>query len=154
VSPLVNLKEAGSILWANLSGVVSTLIDPLGLSAVSEAQTETTLSPGHQRMVSLFEGWQGAFAYLVFVLLYTPCAAAIGALVKEGGLLWTGVVVGWSTSVAYVGAVYSFQVLTFADHPMESLLYIALASVWIVLFVLGLKSWIKPKMDKSIIAIG
>ncbi|RBP81129.1 ferrous iron transport protein B [Marinomonas rhizomae] len=152
--PINNLQTSGAILWGNLTGAVSTLVDPLGLAAVSDAQHDATLSLGHQKMASLFEGWQGAFAYLVFVLLYTPCAAAIGALVKEGGMLWTGVVTGWSTSVAYVGAVCTFQVLTFAQHPFSSLMIMGIALVWIVFFVLGLKSWIKPKLGHNIIAVG
>jgi len=154
ISPFANLKAVSAILWSNLTGAMSTLIDPLGLSAVSDAQHEETLSLGHQKMVSLFNGWQGAFAYLVFVLLYTPCAAAIGALVKEGGLLWTGVVTAWSTSVAYVGAVCTYQVLTFSQHPTSSLVSMGIAIAWIVLFVFGLKWWIKPTLDKNIIARG
>ncbi len=153
VSPFANLKETSSIFWINLKGMITTLIDPLGFSSVSDAKSEAILSLEHQRMMSLFDGWQGAFSYLVFILLYTPCATAIGALIKEGGLLWTGVVVGWSTSVAYIGAVYSFQILTFIDHPIKSLLYISLASLWILFFILGLKSWIRPKINKNIIAI-
>ncbi|MGO3344322.1 MAG: ferrous iron transport protein B [Marinomonas sp.] len=154
ISPLVNLKDSGIILWDNLTGAVKTLVDPLGLSAVSDAKQADTLSLGHKKMESLFNGWQGAFAYLVFVLLYTPCAAAIGALVKEGGLLWTGVVTGWSTSVAYVGAVCTYQILTFAQHPVSSLIAMGIAFVWLLFFVIGLKIWIKPKLDKNIIAVG
>lgn len=154
ISPLANLKDSGIILWDNLTGAVNTLVDPLGLSAVSDAKQAETLSLGHQKMESLFNGWQGAFAYLVFVLLYTPCAAAIGALVKEGGLLWTGVVTGWSTSVAYVGAVCTYQILTFAQHPVSSLIAMGIALVWLLFFVIGLKIWIKPKLDKNIIAVG
>ncbi|GIS70377.1 MAG: hypothetical protein CM1200mP9_11980 [Gammaproteobacteria bacterium] len=36
-------------------------------------------------MRSLFDGELGAFSYLLFVLLYMPCVATIGAIYKELG---------------------------------------------------------------------
>lgn len=105
-------------------------------------------------MIALFEGWKGAFSYLVFVLLYTPCAATIGALMKEGGLLWTSVIVAWSTSVAYVTAVFSFQLLTFTDHPFSASVTMGLAALWLIFFIIGLKVWVKPRIESNIIAVG
>ena len=154
ISPLDNLTESASIMGTNLLSVTSALTDPLGLTSVSEAKANTEMTLGHSKMVALFGGWEGAFAYLVFVLLYTPCAAAIGALVKEGGLLWTGVVVGWSTSVAYVTALFCFQILTFTRNPMLSSIEMMLGALWIVLFVVVLRVWVKPKLNPNIIAVG
>jgi Fe2+ transport system protein B len=34
-------------------------------------------------MAERFDGQAGAFAYLLFVLLYFPCVATIGAIVRE-----------------------------------------------------------------------
>jgi ferrous iron transport protein B len=152
-SPISNIVGAVTLLGSNLAGIVTTLTDPLGLTSVSEAKSQTMTS-GHRNMVSLFEGWKGAFSYLVFVLLYTPCAATIGALVKEGGMLWSSVVVAWSTTVAYVAAVFSFQLLTFVDHPLSSLITIGIAAVCLILFIIGLKVWVKPRVESNIIAIG
>lgn len=153
VTPLQNLQGAATVLADNLMGIVNTLTDPLGLSSVAAAKS-LELTPGHRNMVALFDGWKGAFSYLVFVLLYTPCAAAIGALVKEGGLLWSGVVVAWSTSVAYVSAVFSYQLLTFGEHSLHSLWVLFLAASWLGLFVAALKKWLKPRLASSLIAVG
>ncbi|MBR7889301.1 ferrous iron transport protein B [Marinomonas sp. A79] len=152
-SPLSNLVSVVTLLGSNLAGVVTTLTDPLGLTSVSEAKSQA-MTPGHSNMIALFDGWKGAFSYLVFVLLYTPCAATIGALMKEGGLLWTSVVVAWSTSVAYVTAVFSFQLLTFTEHPVSASITIGLAGLWLILFIIALKKWVKPKIDNNIIAVG
>ncbi|MBU2317117.1 MAG: hypothetical protein KJ609_01040, partial [Gammaproteobacteria bacterium] len=152
-SPISNIVGAVTLLGSNLAGIVTTLTDPLGLTSVSEAKGQA-MTPGHRNMVSLFEGWKGAFSYLVFVLLYTPCAATIGALVKEGGMLWSSVVVAWSTTVAYVAAVFSFQLLTFGDHPVSSLVTIGIAAVCLILFIIGLKVWVKPRIESNIIAVG
>ncbi|MCB5161147.1 ferrous iron transport protein B [Marinomonas algarum] len=152
-SPLSNLLGVVALLGENLSGAVSTFTDPLGLTSVTEAKNQA-LTAGSYQMLVLFDGWKGAFSYLVFVLLYTPCAATIGALMKEGGLLWTIVIVAWSTSVAYVAAVFSFQLLTFASHPVSASLTLGLATAWLIAFIVALKVWVKPKVDKNIIAVG
>jgi len=34
-------------------------------------------------MVSRFNGKIGAFAYLLFILLYFPCVAAFGAMIRK-----------------------------------------------------------------------
>lgn len=152
-SPISNAIGVVTLLGSNLAGIVSTLTDPLGLTSVSDAKSQE-MTAGHRNMVSLFEGWKGAFSYLVFVLLYTPCAATIGALMKEGGLLWTSVVVAWSTSVAYVTAVISFQLLTFGENPLNAMMTIGIVSLWLILFIIGLKIWVKPRVESHIIAVG
>ena len=152
-SPLENLSEVGQVLWRNLSGIWDTVADPLGLASVGDATSQTE-SVTEQQMLTLFSGWQGAFAYLVFILLYTPCAATIGALVKEGGMLWTGVIVAWSTSIAYIAALLTYQLLTISAHWIASLEFILAGLVTLVLWIVLLKYWIRPRLDQSIIAVG
>jgi ferrous iron transport protein B len=48
-----------------------------------------------------FDGAAGAFAYLLFILLYFPCTAAIAAVYQESGARWTIFVAGWTTGLAY-----------------------------------------------------
>jgi ferrous iron transport protein B len=44
-----------------------------------------------------------ALAFLVFVLLYLPCVAALGVIKQEtGSLKWTAIVVGYGIIVAYI----------------------------------------------------
>lgn len=153
ISPWQNLKEVGHILWGNLSGIWDTIADPLGLATVTDASNQAQ-TVTHQQMIALFDGWQGAFAYLVFVLLYTPCAATIGALVKEGGTLWTAVVVAWSTSIAYISALLVYQLLTLSEHWLISFEFIAAAVSLLAIWVILLQRWVRPRLDKSIIAVG
>ena len=49
-----------------------------------------------------------AGSFLLFVLLYTPCVAAISAIHREmGSFKWTAVCVVWQLSVAwYVSALF------------------------------------------------
>lgn len=50
-----------------------------------------------------------ALAYMVFILLYLPCVAALGVIRQEiGNWKWTGIAIGWGILVAYV---FSFLIL-------------------------------------------
>jgi ferrous iron transport protein B len=72
-------------------------------------------------MASRFDGAAGAFAYLLFILLYFPCTAAIAAVYQESGARWTIFVAGWTTGLAYGAATIYYQVATYASHPASSM---------------------------------
>jgi len=52
----------------------------------------------------------GAAAFLVFVLVYTPCAATVAALRRQIGWRWTGFGVALQLILAWVLAVVVFQI--------------------------------------------
>jgi ferrous iron transport protein B len=52
-----------------------------------------------------------AFIFMVFVLLYLPCFAALIAMVKEVGVKWSLFVMGYSTVLAWVVCFVLRQVL-------------------------------------------
>jgi ferrous iron transport protein B len=49
------------------------------------------------------------FAFLVFLLAYTPCVSTIAAQRREIGLRWTGFSLGMQLTVAWLAAVLVFQ---------------------------------------------
>ena len=52
-----------------------------------------------------------AFAYLVFILLYVPCVAAVSTLAKEmNSKKWTAFSIAWQIGIAYVAALVVYQV--------------------------------------------
>ncbi len=70
------------------------------------AQRETALSRAlHNAFTPL-----SAFAFLVYVLLYTPCAATIAAQAQEYGWRWAGFSVLLGLTTAWVLAVAVFQI--------------------------------------------
>ena len=75
-------------------------------------------------MVNLFDGRIGAFAYLLFILLYFPCVAAIAAVYRETNLKWTVFVGAWTTGLAYLASILFYQTATFERHPISSLIWI------------------------------
>lgn len=111
----------------NLSDVVNNLFDPLGLRVIDKA--ELTDSQGvHDNtfgaMVTRFDGQAGAFAYLLFILLYMPCVATVAVIYRETNLKITVLISLWSTGVAYFIAVVFYQLATLERHPMQSLMWL------------------------------
>ena len=61
-------------------------------------------------LASTFTTPLSAFAFLVFILLYVPCVAAVAAIYKEmNSLKWTLISLGWQLGVAYVISMVIFQ---------------------------------------------
>jgi ferrous iron transport protein B len=54
-------------------------------------------------------GAAAALAFLVFVLLYTPCMAAVAAIRQETGTRWMWLSIVGQTAIAWAFAVVVFQ---------------------------------------------
>jgi ferrous iron transport protein B len=126
------LQDAFATIPANLAGLVELIGDPLGLAATRSqdtlaeaavAQDVSTSTFG--AMTRYFDGRIGAFAYLLFILLYFPCVAALSAVASESGGKWAVFAGLWSTGLAYFVAVIFYQSATLVRHPVSSLLWIA-----------------------------
>ncbi|HHD56421.1 MAG TPA: ferrous iron transporter B, partial [Desulfobulbaceae bacterium] len=135
---------------ANLADLAGTFTDPLGLSVGDVADKEAAaddqgVSVGtFGSMVTLFGSQVAAFAYLLFILLYFPCCAAIAAVYRETNLGWTMFSAFWTTFLAYVGSTSFYQVATMSSHPASSLTWIigdllALVTVIGILKMIGAK---------------
>ena len=145
------LREAVQTIPDNLSGVADTLTDPLGLSigdtsSIDAAAEGLAVSAGtFGAMGKLFDGKVGAIAYMLFILMYFPCVAAMAAVYRETNLRWTLFIAAWTTGLAYVSATGFYQVATFARHPAFSAAWLAgcsliFISVFLVMRFLGKES--------------
>jgi len=141
---LFNLKDALVTACAtipdNLGKVADNLLDPLGLGSVNEEQAVNTGT--FAAMQRSFDGKAGAFAYLLFILLYAPCVAATAAIYRETNRNWTLFVVFWTTGIAYMTATIFYQTIRYSQHPSYSLVWIigllvAFLSVLFGLWLLG-----------------
>jgi ferrous iron transport protein B len=137
----------------NLSAIADNLLDPLGLNIGSvedvttaakeqEVNTETFAT-----MQQSFDGKVGAFAYLLFILLYAPCVAATAAIYRETNTGWTLFVVFWTTGIAYMTATIFYQAMTYSRHPYYSLVWISGLLITFSLVLLGL--WLTGKNSIS-----
>lgn len=123
------LGEAFASIPANLAEVNHMWGDPLGLSvgdladqeAAAQAQEVELTTIG--LMQQLFATPIAAFSYILFVLLYMPCVATLGAIYKEAGGTWAFFSATWNTLLAYAVAVMTYQLGTFSEHPEQSLMW-------------------------------
>ncbi len=140
------INESFATIPANLGDLAGTVLDPLGVSIGDVSDPETAAEEQEVdasifgSMVNLFDGKVGAFAYLLFVLLYFPCVAAIAAVYRETNLGWTVFAGLWTTGLAYTTAVIFYQLGTFSANPAGSLLWTgamfavfaaAVAAMWV-----------------------
>jgi ferrous iron transport protein B len=123
------LKEAWATIPTHLTEVTSKFLDPLGLnlgdtSNQQVAATKQAVNAGtFGVMAAKFDGQIGAFAFLLFILLYFPCAATMAAIYQETNLRWTILVASWTTGLAYLFATLFYQLATFGRHPLQSLVW-------------------------------
>ncbi|MCF7970767.1 MAG: Fe(2+) transporter permease subunit FeoB [Methylococcaceae bacterium] len=85
-----------------------------------------------------FQGQIGAFAYLLFILLYFPCIATTAAAYRESSVGWSLFMVLWATSLAYLTATLFYQLATYSQHPRASMAWLvgitAVAATVVLLF--------------------
>lgn len=143
-SLLTTLQLAMATVPENLSGIFDLITDPLGIGAVDEishAETAQQLEIDQGifgAMVHSFDGQAGAFAYLLFILLYFPCAATIGAIVREAGRAWAIFVAFWSTSLAYLSAGMFYQGSRLFQHPVQSGIVLFSLFIYASIIIMGL----------------
>jgi ferrous iron transport protein B len=125
------------------SDIGSSLRDPAGVGTVGDAGETIREDTGtFAVMREQFDGPTGAYAYLLFILIYMPCVAAIGAIYRETGLRWAALSTVYLTSLAWVVSTLFYQVSTMGRHPSTSFLWIgisfgALAVIFLSLKLLG-----------------
>lgn len=122
--------EAIGSIKENLLGIAPE--DPLGMSVgevtdleVAAQEQEVEVSTYHI-MQAAFAGQLGAFSYLLFILLYTPCVAAMGAIKNEVGSRWASFAALWSFALAYLTATLCYQVGTLFTSPISSIVGISI----------------------------
>ena len=147
------LKEAVNTIPTNLMGLEDSLTDPVGLnvgdvtdleSIAADQEINTTL---FDVLKSAFDGTLGAFSYLLFILLYSPCVSALGATYKETGAKWTGFTVIWTTFLAYSIATMAYQLGQIMTSPL-------VAFSWLGLFIglhFAVFSYLKYKGNQMVI---
>ncbi|MDQ7015244.1 MAG: Fe(2+) transporter permease subunit FeoB, partial [Gammaproteobacteria bacterium] len=141
----------------NFSSLTQLLTDPLGLALVKEDQAVAAAEQDVDMatfgaMASRFDGAIGAFAYLIFILMYFPCVAATSAIMRETNALWTLFAVSWSTLLAYVSATLFYQLATLPQHPASSLWWVTAMLALIAGVFLSLRYYADRQQNKVVVA--
>ena len=117
---LGDLQRAAWSIPENLAHLGDVFQNPLHASGTLDDGSKSVYGIMYQH----FDGKAGAYAYLLFILLYIPCVSTMAAIRQEASrrLMWFSVL--WSLMVAYVTAVSFYQLATFAAHPLQTVAYL------------------------------
>ncbi|MBV1952484.1 MAG: ferrous iron transporter B, partial [Cycloclasticus sp.] len=146
----------------NLNDAAQNMGDPLGLRALDSSDNTLDAAEEHSvnktifgTLVKYFDGKIGAFSYLLFILLYTPCVAALAAIKRETGTRWAVFAAFWSLFLAYSMATIFYQIATLNQHPMQTAGWLAAFAcaffiIWFYLHQLAKKNTMAaaPMMGK------
>ena len=145
-------NEAVSTTWENLKGLGDALADPMGIKVESdlsdtaaEAEAQEVSAGTFDTIKILFGSQSAAFAYLLMVLLYMPCCAAIAAIYREVGAAWTLFSACWCTVLGYTSAVIFYRAVNFSAAPVYATVSILLSLAAIV----GMYFWMKTFAKKE-----
>jgi ferrous iron transport protein B len=127
------VKDPSDSILGSLGGFIAPIFRPMGYGTWQAAVALLTGLVAKEAVVaslSMFYGFSltadsaviaaalsgtfasplAAFAFLVFILLYVPCVAAISTAYREfGSLKWTAALVGWQILVAYTASFIVYQ---------------------------------------------
>jgi ferrous iron transport protein B len=142
---VASVQAAFTSIWVNGQDLTGALLDPLGIglgdlsdsAGVAESQGVETSTLTN--MARLFGDQFSAFCYLVFILLYAPCVAVLGATAKESGWRWMVLIFTWTTFVAYGASSILYQLGNLGDNPVFALSWIAGTILAGFIFVISLK---------------
>ncbi|EPE2649434.1 Fe(2+) transporter permease subunit FeoB [Vibrio fluvialis] len=119
-----SLKDAVMSIPENLMGL--NFSDPLGIEvgdlsdSASVAQEQEVDASIFGNLNNHFVTGYAAFSYLIFILLYTPCVAAMGAYVREFGTRYARFIAVWTMGLAYASAALFNQAAHFSESPISS----------------------------------
>ncbi|WP_035386859.1 ferrous iron transport protein B [Ferrimonas senticii] len=138
--------EANYTIPDNMLGI--NFRDPLGMDIGDVSEMNAAAEALEVEVASLtnlqagFVSTTAAVAYLLFILLYTPCAAVLGAMAGELGNRWTAFSAVWTLVLAYCVATAYYQLLSFG-----------IAGAWVLLpmaLVFGIAFVVMRRLGKRV----
>ncbi len=103
------VKGAFLSIPANLRESFRGVTDPLGIDREEEAVADVSGSGIFEMMRRYFKSGINAYAYLLFILIYFPCIATVGAVYRETGLFVAVSQVLYMTVMGWITAVLFYQ---------------------------------------------
>jgi ferrous iron transport protein B len=100
---------------------------------IAETEPGNMLSENLQKR---FGNWKAALAYLLFVVLYSPCMASLAMLFKEHGGIWTFFTFVYLNILAWLMALIFYQIAAFNS---SSPYWLSLSAVVLLLIVINLR---------------
>lgn len=140
-----SVQEAFASIPENFIALKAVFTTPILNSATNDQMTPHAYGIMYER----FNGKAGAFAYLLFTLLYIPCVSTFAAIAKELNRKWSLISVVWSTGLAYSTAVLFYQIATLPNHGITSIIWILSVFMLLGLILYFVSQMAHPKVVSS-----
>ncbi|MGB0359980.1 MAG: Fe(2+) transporter permease subunit FeoB [Endozoicomonas sp.] len=124
---------------ANLDNLTGKISDPLGIQVGDLSNIQSVASDQDVNvstftvMARLFPSDAAVIAYLLMILLYTPCVAALGAIYRETTAGWALFIGLWTFLLGYAVSTLYYQLSLFSAQPGETILWVI--SIGLVMFI-------------------
>jgi len=140
---LGGIGEALASVPQGLAGIFTALRDPLGAGMVSgdeaavagEVEAEQRVFDSLRRHFSY--GGAQAYAYLLFILVYFPCVAALAAILREIGAGYGLLAVAYLTVLAWIVSTLFFQIAVAHDPLWIGVALGMLAGIYGLFLLIG-----------------
>ncbi len=153
-------EEAETSVWGELKAAFATIPenaaslwegfrDPLGLGGISADETavaeENDAAPtlGATLREKFHEGPHQAFAYLLFILLYAPCLAAMATVIREVGHAFGWILITYLTVLGWCVATLYYQLTLGHSALWITVPCVILAGVALFFTILGKRIKVK-----------
>lgn len=147
--PGAPLPEAGAFdLVAELRRACQALARGFGAGPAVSAGGSRGESQGLlEAMRRSFGGQAAAFAYLLFVLIYSPCIAALIVLGREAGWRWMSFSVVYQTVLAWMVATAYYQAATCLAAPARAAVWLSVVAA-LAAGGIGVLHWAGKRMPQ------
>ena len=132
------VKDALVSVPVNLAGVFGKFLNPLGVDEALEESGKNENEGAYKTMQAHFRlGRYQVLAYLLFILLYVPCLAAMGTAFRELGRFYGTLMMVFQTIIGWSLSVLFFQVTCGHSTALIVTSVVLLAGVVVSLVLLG-----------------
>ena len=140
------LADALRSIPENFAQLTSAFSNPV----LAKAPISTINQGVYGLMYQKFDGQIGAFAYLLFILLYFPCVSTTAAMLRELHYGWSIFSACWMAGIAYGTAVTFYQAATWFKHPLSSSFWILGLALLFALTIVVIR-WVARREENRII---
>jgi ferrous iron transport protein B len=124
-----------------ISTIPNNFLEFFNLAQDDENKSTIDIDSTNNNIIKSFSSIHAVIAYLLFILLYTPCIAVIGIISKEVSAIWSAIISVWSLFLAYAVATAYYQISIIYTQPGITFMWIISIGMFILLFMMFIRRY-------------
>ena len=133
---IAGVYSALATIPENLVGLTSVTIEDPWRISFSDFNDLAMMEEIHTNgvMQRFFLSDSAVIAYLLMILLYTPCVSVLGVIFRESGLGWTCFVAVWTFFLGYSVATVYYQLSLITIQPLSTISWLFIITIAMIFF--------------------